>query len=301
MRPAKSFIIVLSAVLLLPFSDADAAVILHSTSSDFAIFGTVAGPLDGSAAITDDVTEVVIGRLPTFDPTLGILTGVKIYTSLRGSYAIRSHCFRAIPGCGFTATANFGDSFDIGPAGSVEKFRAANSPTNPNLIGYSVRNFDGLLTLHGACETFSITCVRNKSGAIDYSKQVIIDPADFDDYLLTDTRTRIVFAKEGNKRLPRVEVAHDATFGRRNAVIDACLDGCGDGFLLLSLAAYIAEATHVTYNDTHYKFSGSRYFQVDYEYTPFANAVPAPAGLPFFGAGLVLLGWIRHRRVSTPA
>jgi hypothetical protein len=265
--------LLLGLAFLLSVFRVEGATIVSSTSSHFNFFGTVSGD---NHIYLEPATFSIIGRLPTFDSSLGTLTGVKVYASFVGSYSILSHC--TFPFCDFTTSGGFSDGFDSSPPGanySADGYAMPIhlTPTSQGLGGSSASG----------------------TGNTNFSEQVAIDPAYFADYL--DTAGDYVYFVKNGDTAPEAHIWHENLLDDAIPFLEACIDDCGDGVELISLAAWLATLNHsFLYNDTHFKFSGYRFFQIDYAYDPFASAIPAPGTLLLLAVGLGIIGLMRRRR-----
>jgi hypothetical protein len=268
--------LLLCLAVLFSFSRAEGATMSVTDSSDFYIFGTVTG---ADHIYIAPQAQVTIGWLSAFNSSFGILTGVKVYASFVGSYEILSHC--SISFCDFTTRGSFSDGFTPGlsPPGSNFSDYGYSMPINlaPPSLGFFGSSM-------------------SRSGNTHFSEQVVIDPIYFDQYL--DTGRGVYFAKSSGYREGRAHIYHENNFGAAFPYLEACIDDCGEGIALLSLGVWLAgqNQVHLLYNDTHFKYSGRRFFQVDYTYDPYLNTVPAPATLPLLAAGLGLIAYMGRGR-----
>ena len=254
---------------------ADADVIQYTDSSFFEFFGTVTGDDHVYPTLP---SSFPIASLNQFDPSLGNLTGIKLYASFVGNYGIVSHCLGIL--CNFTTTGSFSDGFSTAPPG-------ASFSANGYSIPLRVTQADGCI----------IDCSTSRSGGTNFSEQIQIDPMYFASYVGTG---QISFQRDGSQNAS-VRVFHETPLASNTLFLEACIDNCDEVFGALSLGAYIARQNHIAfYNDTHFNFYGRRFFQVDYTYEPFASSIPEPGAFLLLIPALGLLGLTVKRRVVVP-
>ncbi|MCL4798302.1 MAG: hypothetical protein KJ025_01865 [Burkholderiales bacterium] len=274
----KRLRLLLGLALFFAVFRAEGASIIFADSSEFNYFGTISGT---SHLYLEPATFSTIGRLRTFDSSLGTLTGVKVYASFVGSYTVLSHC--SAPFCDFTTSGGFSDGFYSGPAGS-----------NFSASGYGVP-----INLTPTSQGFTGSSA-SRSGSTHFSEQVVIDPIYFSDYLDT-AGDYVFFTKQGDKH-PEARLWHENLLSSSQPFLEACIDNCGEGVEFIALGVWLASQTHaILYNDSHFKFYGRRFFQVDYTFDPFPSSTPisAPgtAHLVTIALGvIVLMGRRPHAR-----
>ena len=268
-----------AATLLAASQNVQAATIGFYDTYDFKLFGTIDRD-DHIYVAPTSFSE--IGRLSQFDPALGTLTGVSVYSSFVGAFALTSHC-SGVP-CWFETRASFSDGMDYSPPGA-----------NFSNTSYTMT---ARLTQDGGCNFTRTNCSNSATGNTDASEEVQVSSDYFDDYVGNGD---VTFGKGGFVQ-PRVRIYHTRPFiGTRNFQ-EACIDDCGDFLGGISLAGYILSQLHLgIYNDAHYEYSGRRYFQVNYTYEPHLQPVPIPAPLALFLTGLVGLGIVGRRRKKSSA
>jgi len=265
--------VLLCLALFFSFSRAEGTTMIVTDSSSFNIFGTVTG---ANHIYLEPATFSTIGELSTFDSSLGILTGVKVYASFVGSYSILSHC--NTPFCDFTTRGGFSDGFSYSPPGS----------------NFSANGYTMSINLSPPSSGFGGSSM-SRSGNTHFSEQVVINPIYFDQYL--DTAGNYVHFTKNGDRQAEAHIWHENNLSAIQPFLEACIDDCGEGIEFLALGVWLASQDHsLLYNDTHFKYSGRRFFQVDYTYDPFPSTVPAPPTTPLLVIGLGLIAYIKRRR-----